>query len=146
MIPKFMFCCFLAAAAAQDIRRRTISGRLLLAGALLGLPWALGALTAEGILPFLAGFLPGLLMLGLSGVTKGAVGTGDGLFFLAAALYLRPGEVFGLFFGGLLICGIFCGGLMVGRILLGYGYRNCSVPFLPFLLPVFGAFLAFGGR
>lgn len=79
---------------------------------------------------------PGGLLLFLSRVAKGAIGAGDGWFFLIAALYLSGAEVWILFLGGLLCSGF--GSLYVlGRELSrGRSARKSSLAFLPFLIPV----------
>ena len=139
-----MFGCFLLAAAVQDLREKTISGRLLAAGMLCGIPWALRAFGAQGPGGILPGFLPGLFLLGVSFISEKAVGYGDGMFFAAAALYLPPAAVFALFCGGTAACGLFCACLLVRSRFRNQSLKNCRVPFLPFLVPAGGILLLLG--
>ena len=85
-----MFGGFLLTAAAEDMRHRKVSRRLLLTAAVCGIPWGLRGAFCGCAASFAAGFLPGAMLLLLSRLSQGAVGSGDGMFFLAAlaSLYL----------------------------------------------------------
>ena len=139
-----MFCGFLAAAAAWDLRKKRIPEKILLAGGLCGIPWAVLLYEEYGAIALAAGFLPGLLLLAVSRISREAVGRGDGLFFLVAALYLPPAGTVSLLLGGILCCGLFCALFLLCRFLRNRSCRGCSVPFLPFLIPVWGILLLSG--
>ncbi|MCR5371729.1 MAG: prepilin peptidase [Clostridium sp.] len=131
-----MFGGFLLTAAAEDMRHRQVSRRLLITAAFCGIPWGLRGAFCGGAASFAAGFLPGAMLLLLSRLSRGAVGSGDGIFFLAAALYLPADELFGLFFGGMMLCGLYSAAVIVKRIFANRPTGSCRVAFLPFLVPV----------
>ena len=61
-----MFGGFLLTAAAEDMRHRKVSRRLLLIAAVCGIPWGLRGAFCGGAASFAAGFLPGAMLLLLS--------------------------------------------------------------------------------
>ena len=144
---ELLFTVFLGLAAWQDQRKQKIPISIYL---WFGLPGILVFLTSvfSGI-PLRAavpGLVPGVLCLFLSYGTRGAIGAGDGCFFLVAALYLSWRQVWILLLGGFLWCSV--GSLYVlGKGLLqGRSIRGIRLPFLPFLLPVwFGILCSRGG-
>ena len=78
-----------------------------------------------------ASLLPGILLLGISALTKEGVGRGDGWFFLVAGIYMGLGKTLLLLWGSLLLC------FPVSLFLLYAGRgRKKRLPFLPFVLPV----------
>lgn len=144
MMRMILFGCFLAAAAGADLKSREIPLWLFPAGCFPGLLFLADSLKIYGWSGFLAGFAPGIALLLLSHASGGAVGMGDGLFFLGAAFYLSPAGSIALLFLGIFLCGLFGAGVAVRGFFHGRGTRGCRVPFLPFLLPAFGILLFFG--
>lgn len=143
MVREAIFTVCLGLAAWQDQRKQKIPVGLFLwfgvLGVLLDLTFALelvSARTEVTLGSLVSGMLPGLFCLLLSKGTRGALGAGDGCFFLLAALYLPWQQVWILLLGGFLCCGV--GSLYVlGKgIVRGNSVRGASLPFLPFLLPV----------
>lgn len=82
-----------------------------------------------------AALFPGLILLMLTKCTGGAVGAGDGWFFLASAPYLGFWNTTALLFYGLLFCSACCLGLIVWGVTSGMNVRKMRLPFLPFLIP-----------
>ena len=148
---KWIFTVLLLTAAVQDLKSRKISGVLLAAGAGTGIlvcaaRW-LGMQesvqkTSDLTLHVLR-FLPGAVLLFLSRVTGGNVGAGDGLFFLTAAFYMNGEKLIILLSGGLFFCSIFAAVLLLWGKAKGVDMRKKRLPFLPFLLPVWGWIAAF---
>lgn len=147
------FLVFMGSAAWQDIRKRSISLTTFLWGGILGLALRLwqaagpegGGISLSGTAfsvqsaaslawdaASLAGsLLPGILLLGISALTKEGVGRGDGWFFLVAGIYMGLGKTLLLLWGSLLLC------FPVSLFLLYAGRgRKKRLPFLPFVLPV----------
>lgn len=140
---ELVFTVYLGLAAWQDQKKRIIPVKLLIwfgaLGILLDLAIVLELVSARAEVTLgsaALGMLPGLFCLLLSKGTCGALGAGDGCFFLCAAFYLPWKQVWILLLGGLLCCSV--GSLYVlGKgIVRGRTVRGESLPFLPFLLPV----------
>lgn len=75
------------------------------------------------------GILIGLILLGAGKVTKGQIGSGDGIVFIVIGLGLRAGESFLLLVESLWVLFLFCLiGFFTGKIKV-----KERVPFLPFV-------------
>ncbi len=120
-------------AAWEDIRSRRFSLRLLLIWTVSGIGFM--CLLSEGAMfPVLVRFaessIVGVSLLLLSRITRGAIGKGDGLFFLMSAFYLEVEEVTVMFLGGL---GIGC---IWGAVLRMAFTKKNTIPFLACIWPV----------
>ncbi|WP_394524413.1 prepilin peptidase [Lacrimispora sp. JR3] len=133
-INKMIFGMFLFLAALQDGKSKTIHVWLLVAAALAG-----------GILCFISGSFSydrilscfiGILIVFLSRMTHGAIGAGDGWFFTVSGLFLSSLMNLSLLVYGVFLSGFFCGGIYFCCRIRGTDVRKVSVPFLPFLVPV----------
>lgn len=153
------FLVFMGSAAWQDIRKRSISLTTFLWGGILGLALRLwqaagpegGGISLSGAAfpvqsaaslasaaslvsdaaSLAASLLPGILLLGISALTKEGVGRGDGWFFLVAGIYMGLGKTLLLLWGSLLLC------FPISLFLLYAGRgRKKRLPFLPFVFPV----------
>ena len=81
-----IFMTFLTVAAWQDLRNKSISVWLYLGyGAVAG---AIRLTGGEPVLQALSGGLVGVVLLAAGRLTAGAIGSGDGLFFVVSGLYL----------------------------------------------------------
>ena len=96
---KLVFAAFLCVCAWEDFREKKISVLFLWVAASVAAAWTAGYymilldwadmheahlwLAMRG-----AALIPGILLLVLSKITKGAVGQGDGFFFLVSGMYL----------------------------------------------------------
>lgn len=132
-----VFFLYLMTASIQDIKTKQIKiWVFFLFGALAlvsdGYMWMAAS---ENFLwkSHLASCSLGLGMLGLGKISRGAVGTGDGLFFLISGLMLNFGENLFVLCGGILLCGI-CGmAIFVWKwISAGEKSGKRTLPFLPF--------------
>lgn len=145
---KLVFTAFLCACAWEDFREKKISALFLWAAASVAAAWMAGyymilldwtdineahlwlAMRA-------AALIPGILLLALSRVTKGAVGKGDGWFFLVSGMYLGFWNNVALLFCGLLLCSIWGMGMLIWGMFEKKKIKNIQLPFLPFLIPAF---------
>lgn len=129
---------YLTAVAFEDLKTRRISFWLLLAGMIPGF-WNL---CNSNIASHLWAVLIGISMLILSGITGGALGEGDGWFFLLCALYWDAREVGILLLGSLVIGGGWGMALfMYGRWSGSRKMANATIPLLTCVWPV-GVWLA----
>lgn len=137
----------LLAAAWEDLKSREVSLFLCLMMAFIGMVAAgLNFLTevagsaiffsSDKIMYKIAALTPGAVLLVLSRVSRGAVGEGDGWFFLGTGLCLGCEKTFLLLAGGILLCGLFSLPVLVMGYVYGKNRRKMEVPFLPFLVPV----------
>ena len=144
---------FAGSAAFQDLKHRSIALKTFIIFSIwgmasVGLRIFLADRSQEILLPlreplfFLAPFLPGLLLLILSKVLRGAVGSGDAFYFLTAACFLSLGELIWILCTGLLFC-VAAGLVLIfrGRMYDGNRRRFESIP-LPFATVVFPAVCA----
>lgn len=126
-----IFSLFLCGSAWQDIKKQEISVWIFVAAGAAALLIRRGI---SGDMAFSASL--GLVLFAVSRLMRGAVGEGDSLFFLVSGLFLPAAQNLMLFFYGLFLCSL------AGLVILADGVRKKknvrkqSVPFLPFLLPV----------
>ncbi len=133
-INKIIFGVFLLAAAWEDGREKAVSVWLFQAAGIAGLILALlqGDVGRERLLSCMIGV--GLLLL--SRLTGEAMGMGDGWFFVVSGLYLSALLNLKLLIFGIFLNGIVCGVIYLWGCLRGRDYKKKTVPFLPFLIPV----------
>ena len=131
---ELLLLLYLGLLAREDLKDRRLSGRVLLAGGLLGLGLRLAELLWLRRAPrALAGYLPGLVpaavLAWLSFRSKGAVGPGDGLCILTLCPWLKAGELFTLLLTAAAALSL------IGLVLWMKKGRpkDYALPFLPFL-------------
>lgn len=121
-------CIFLSLLSVSDVKTKTIpawaSPAFLLLSGVLHL--FLQDLSAAA---FLAGLIPGAVLLILSLVFRASVGTGDGFAAMACGAALGPKRIMAALAAAFVFCAVFC---MV-LLLLKRIRRSDSLPFLPFL-------------
>lgn len=132
-ISKIVFTIFLFYSAFQDGRSKTISIWLLTAAGAAGILIALAS--GQGVGDRLLSCLIGLLMVGLSRLTEGAIGEGDGWFFTVSGLFLGAIANLKLLVYGVFLSGFVSMGIYIFFRLKGSDARKVTIPFLPFLLP-----------
>lgn len=128
---KIWFLC-LTIAAIYDIKERKVSYRLLAVCGGIGMIF--GMMT--GINRHIQGLIIGLGILLISRVTRGAVGAGDGWFFVASAWYLNSGEAWTLLLGGLSVSWCWSALLILNRAWHGRNAANATLPFLACMWPI----------
>ncbi|MBT9776151.1 pilus assembly protein CpaA [Clostridium sp. MCC353] len=129
-IRMIVFLLFWSIAAWQDLRVKSVSLWVFI---VFG---AAALLIRKGIRPDMvisAGI--GLILLGIGMLSQGAIGEGDGMFFLVSGLYLPVIDNCLLLLYGLLFCSIFSVIMIAAGICSRRNFRGRTVPFLPFLLP-----------
>ena len=124
------FLLFWCIAAWQDLRMKSVSLWVFIVFAIVAL------LIRKGVsldMVFSAGV--GLILLGIGILFQGAVGEGDGMFFLVSGLYLPVIDNCLLLLYSLLFCSVFSIIIIMAGICTNRNLRSRTVPFLPFLLP-----------
>ena len=143
---KLVFAAFLCACAWEDFKEKKIPVLFLWAAASVAAAWMAGYYMilldwtdmSEAYLWLAmrgAALIPGMLLLAVSVITKGAVGRGDGFFFLVSGMYLGFWDNVALLLCGLLLCSLWGMGLIIWRMFEKKKIRNIRLPFLPFLVP-----------
>lgn len=128
MIQSYILLGTLGVHSIEDIREKKITVPITLFSAVLGIVLHL-IYQRESIFAMLAGILPGIFILGLSRMTRGQIGMGDGMVFMLTGLYL------GLVENLLLMCiSFFLAGIWgLFRLVVCHCSKNERMPFLPFL-------------
>lgn len=127
-----IFTTFLILAAWQDLHRKSVSLWLYAGYGAAGVIRFMG----EGLKPAnLSGLVVGLVLLAAGRAAGGAIGSGDGWFFVVSGLYLSLVENVRLLLNGVLLGGLFCLLLLLYGRMKGKRMKGKTVPFLPFLVP-----------
>lgn len=98
--------------------------------------------SAVGMVAWMFGLLPGAFLLWMEHHTQGAVGRGDGCFFLITGCYLGGWRTFGLLMGAVFVSSLAGGIWMLMKLpgKRGNGLweeiRKKKLPFLPCVIPV----------
>lgn len=132
---EMLFLIFLAVAAWQDMRDKEIDAWLYVVFG--GLIW-FGKLCFDGPVELwreAVNAMPGIALVLLSRLSGGAVGEGDGWFFVVAGVALGVRNAVALFFMSLFLCCLWCAGMAVWGWRRRISVRRKTVPFLPFVLP-----------
>ncbi len=132
---EMLFLIFLAVAAWQDMRDKEIDAWLYVVFG--GLIW-FGKLCFDGPVELwreAVNAVPGIALVLLSRLSGGAVGEGDGWFFVVAGVALGVRNAVALFFMSLFLCCLWCAGMAVWGWRRRISVRRKTVPFLPFVLP-----------
>lgn len=122
-----VFCFFLLIQSMIDIRKKEISLRMYAVLVIVGVVWHMISKDWDG--SFLYALLPGACTLGLSVLSEGQIGFGDGLMILAAGLYFSLEWVLLWSFMAFLLCGLFG----MGLFLFCKKDRKEEIAFIPFL-------------
>ncbi len=130
---------YLAAAAVTDIRKKEVSVKAAGIAAVLAVTLRIAA-GEKDLFSWMAGLLPGILVLLVGKVTKEAVGYGDGIAILVCGLFLGAGGCTGCVIIGLFLT------FPVSLVLLVWkkADRKSRMPFLPFLLAGYGIWFLTG--
>ena len=132
---EMLFLIFLAVAAWQDMRDKEIDAWLYVVFG--GLIW-FGKLCFDGPVELwreAVNAVPGIALVLLSRLSGGAVGEGDGWFFVVAGVALGVRNAVALFFMSLCLCCLWGAGMAVWGGRRRISVRRKTVPFLPFVLP-----------
>lgn len=111
-----------------DIRKRQISLLITAVFAGCGIIWTI--YTRSVALDFLLCAGTGLVFVGISILTDGSMGMGDGWIIMALGTMMRPAEFFTMLFVGML-----CSAVFAGIMLMVFRRKgHMEIPFVPFLL------------
>ena len=133
---QIVFIIFLLVVSWQDIRSKSIA--VWVYGLFGSVGWflslcRLGKIDWEALA---CGAAICATLLALSRLTEGAIGEGDGYFFVITGLFLGAWKNVALFCGGVMTCGFCCMGIAAWSMGKNISIRRKTVPFLPFLVPV----------
>ncbi len=125
---EFCVLVFLGLNSWMDIKKREISLVLAAMLAAAGMIWTVyrGTVSIERLLPIMTG----VCFLGISVITGGSMGMGDGWILLALGTVLMPEEFFSMLFAAMLISAAWAGILLW----LFRKKGNTEIPFVPFLM------------
>lgn len=112
----------------SDVRKRSVSIASLVILFLLSV--ALGIAGKRGIGQMLVGAIPGLVTVILAVITKGKIGLGDALVFVAIGIWCGIKMILSVFFVALFLCSV----VGVTLILMKKASRKTALPFIPFIL------------
>lgn len=129
----YVYLLWLSLASWEDYRTKQISRRLLFAGSVVGI--GICAAERKSWADVLCSCSVGLILLILSYGTRGAIGEGDGLFFVVSGLFFTWRENIQLLMWGMMFCFIWSLPLAVKSAWNHGEGRKRTLPFLPFLLP-----------
>lgn len=132
MAAEIILCGFLGLLSLEDIKRQEISFWLLGAAAGTGLI-VLAGQTFSGWADLGFRLIPGALLLLFAVLSKGKVGTGDGMVFLMIGLYCSVGQVIGLMAGSFLTS---CVVAVVLTVVKRKG-KTDTFPFVPCIFAVY---------
>ncbi|MDO5476469.1 MAG: prepilin peptidase [Eubacteriales bacterium] len=121
---------YLSICAVQDLRTRKISVLLSMAAGVTALTLDAFVLYRRpaDVLPYLAGLIPGALLLLLAFAADGAAGAGDGICFLILGAFLGARRTWIL-----LVCALLAAAVGGGIFLaLGKAGKKTKLPFLAF--------------
>lgn len=128
--------------AVEDLRYRSVSLWGISALALVGGSGVIleGRMAAD----VAGGLVTGAVLVAFGKAVNGAVGSGDGLYIMAASLSLGFWGSVQLLCYGLVLCAVFAAIYFLWGQMKGICVRNREIPFLPFLVPV-GVWLIWRG-
>ncbi len=128
MLRKAVLLLFLLPCALQDHRTKTVSVPFCAVFSAAGI--FLSVRGGTGIPDLCFSVLPGLFLILLSRLSRGAVGAGDGLVLVSSGTFLTLPEVLSVFCLGVLLSAAYAAFLLLWHRLRG----KDRFAFLPFLL------------
>lgn len=133
-----VFSAFLLAAAWQDMRKKEIEVWIFWLGGAAAVGLLVWDVTQTGWLwlckAFVEASVPGVILLICGKLSNGAIGAGDGWFFLISGWFLGLQAVFLLLCGGIFLCGS-CALVLFfwKRVRYHENAGSMTLPFLPFV-------------
>lgn len=123
---------FLAMEGIRDFKEKKISVTTTVIVGILGIILQL-LLIKMPILSIVSGIVIGLALCGISVMTKGGVGIGDGLVFIVTGIILGGRKNVALLMFSLFLCA--CYGVFL--LIFKKAEKKSTVAFIPFTLPAF---------
>lgn len=134
---EWLWIGFLMTAAIQDFRKKQVDIWVYLVFGALGAVWVGYRMIWYGemyqFFDHATSCSLGFGLLGVSMMSRGEIGCGDGCFFLVSGILLGFWENLLLLLWGSLCCGLFCLVLIAGDMVRQKKACRRSVPFLPFV-------------
>lgn len=123
---------YLVPCTISDLRRRSIPLSLGIGGCLCSAFWMLVQVLAERESwgGFLAAGVPGMTLMGLSLLSGGRIGMGDGVVLFGLGLFLGGRQTFSILLTGLLLSSFWSVVLLIRK---KAGWKS-RIPWIPFLL------------
>lgn len=127
---------FVLTAVFQDIRKKSIAVWVFLVFGLLSFVMKACLMGTDVSMWFHMGksMAVGIGLWLVSKGTRGAVGEGDGCFFMVTGIYLGVWDNLALLLYGLLFCSLFSLGIVLWGMVTHVSVGKKKLPFLPFLL------------
>lgn len=119
-----------------DIRTKKVSFRVLFIYTILGI-LNLFLFDKQNLFVAIGGACIGILILGLSKITRGGVGMGDGFLLVVTGLFLGVWRNTELLLGSFFLAALFSVVLLIFK----KANRKKEIPFIPFLLISFLGFV-----
>lgn len=110
-----------------DVRKKSLSARALAAAFVI--VGVLRLVLLGDVMQGIAGAVTGAMVCGMAKISRGQIGSGDGLLLTITGILLGFWGNMELFLAGLFFCAIFS----AGAIILRHKGRGYGVPFVPFL-------------
>lgn len=123
---------YLILCTVSDLRKKSIPLPLAAGGPVCSAVWMLFRITRENMswAEFVSAGMPGALMMGLSMLTGGRVGLGDGMVLLAIGFLLGFRDTSAILLIGLLLSSFWSVILLVRK----KAEKESRIPWMPFLL------------
>lgn len=121
-------CCYLFILSIQDIRRNMVSGLFLAAGGLAATIVQI-IFRSQAVEHTVGGFIIGFIFMGISWITKEALGYGDSFLIMIIGIYIGIWNLISV----LLISFLFAAAYSMGSLVRHRFCRKKVLPFIPFL-------------
>ena len=138
----FIFLFYFFLAGVFDLKYRAVPNRIHLIFILTGFPLFLylniftkTAFDLSVLNDLVIRFLPGLLLLFVSLVSRGALGIGDAVFMTISALYIPVRSILFIFISGFLSAFILSALILIYGKLKNKDIHHMSLPLIPLMLP-----------
>ncbi|MBQ6360946.1 MAG: prepilin peptidase [Lachnospiraceae bacterium] len=134
MMKDIICMAVLAAAAAEDLSKKQVSGSLLVMLAAAGVFDSIlsGSFSPEIFLSL----FPGAMLLLLSHISGNRIGPGDAMCFMALGFGMKPEKLIAAMCMSFFMAGIFAGSVLIRK---GRREADESYAFIPFILFAFAA-------
>ena len=138
----FIFLFYFFLACVFDLRYRAVPNMIHLIFILTGFPLFLyhnifikTAFDIYLLNDLVIRFIPGLLLLFVSLVSRGALGIGDAVFMTISALYINVRSVLFIFISGFLSAFVLSAVMLIYGKIKNKDLQHMSLPLIPLMLP-----------
>ena len=122
---------FLIGCSLYDVKTKKLPGKWFLFFIIAGI--FVNIFFPQPLFMWIGGLFFGGMILSFGKLSEEQIGYGDGLTVIVSALFLRTGEVIGMFVTAL----FFCAGIAAVLFATGKIRRRMGLPFTPFLTAAF---------